>query len=81
MYFYLSGIEIIPDTKICRPWYRELEKSAELFIMIKGHSLQKFCPEKAISHWLNGHKRQIGGHTMKADSFLNKPAANKQIKQ
>lgn len=50
---------------------------AQLFIMIEGPSLQDFCPEKALSHWLNGHKRHIGGHTMKADSLLNEAAAKK----
>ena len=81
MYFYLSGMDIIPYTKNCRPCYWGLEKSAELFIMIKGPSLQNFCPEKAISHWLDGHKIHIGGHTMKADSLMNKAAAkNKTYK-
>ena len=45
--------------------------------MINGPSLQKFCPEKVISHWLGGHKRHIGGYTMKADSLLNEAAAKK----
>ena len=74
-------MDIIPYTKNCRPCYWGLEKSAELFIMIKGPSLQNFCPEKAISHWLDGHKIHIGGHTMKPDSLMNKAAAkNKTYK-
>ena len=81
MYLYLSGIEIIPCTKICRPCYQELEKLAELFIMIKGPSFQNFCPEKTISQWLDCHKRHSGGHTIKADSLLNEAAAKKLIKQ
>ena len=49
--------------------------------MIKGPSLQNFCPEKAIFHWLDGHKRHIGDYTMKANSLLNEAAAkNKTYK-
>ena len=62
-------------TFICQEWklfltrrFVDLEKSAELFILIKGPSPQNFCPEKAISHRLDGHKRHISGHTMKVDS-------------
>ena len=47
------------------------------FIMIEGPSPQNFCTEKAISHWLDGHKGHIGGHTMKAVSLLNEAAAKK----
>ena len=44
MYFYVSGIEIIPDTKICRACYRELEKSTEFkrrieFSVSKVHTI------------------------------------------
>ena len=49
--------------------------------MIEGPSLQNFSTDKAISHWLDGHKGHIGGHTMKAVSLLNEAAAKKLIKQ
>jgi hypothetical protein len=53
---------------------------AQLFIMIEGPSLQSFCPDKAVSNWLDGHKRHIGSHSVKVNEKRpSVPEAAKQI--